>query len=176
MCTSCKLSSTDDTTVPGCPNATAFESVLQGVISAPGTTAGVGIVDFQVPAGGFSGSLVLKPVGSYGFGSPYPPTMVDVEVLEEANTDGNFGVATYQPAKAGATTISANLAQVAWFTTKNQAITPASQIGYSALQLNASASAATQVDPSYLRVYYVSKYLPWDIWNDKVFARPLTEC
>lgn len=139
----------------GCPNATASEAVLQGVISAPGTTAGLGIVDFQVPAGGFSGSLVLKPAGSVGFGSPYPPRMINVEVLEEANADGNFGVATYQPAQAGSTNTEI-IAQVAWFTDKNQAIVPASQIQYSALQTNASSSAATKVTPSFLRVYYVS--------------------
>ncbi|KAJ4423890.1 hypothetical protein N0V82_001474 [Gnomoniopsis sp. IMI 355080] len=138
-----------------CSNAAASEAVLQGVISAPGTTAGVGIVDFQVPAGGFSGSLVLKPVGSYGFGSPTPPRMIDVEVLEEANADGNFGVATYQPAKAGSNNTEI-IAQVAWFTDKNQAIVPASQIEYSALQVNASSSAATKVSPSFLRVYYCS--------------------
>lgn len=113
------------------------------------------MVDFQVPAGGFTGSLVLKPAGSLGFGSPYPPAMVDVEVFEEANADGNFGVATYQPAKAGATS-TVPIAQVNWFTTKDQAITPTSQIGYSALQLNTSSSAATKVNPSFMRVYYVS--------------------
>lgn len=100
---------------------------------------------------------MLKPAGSVGFGSPYPPAMVVVEVSEVADADGNFGVATYQPAKAGGTSYP-NIAQVAWFTDKNQAITPTSQIAYSALQLNSSSSAATQVDPSFLRVYYVSDH------------------
>ncbi|KAJ4393367.1 hypothetical protein N0V93_002575 [Gnomoniopsis smithogilvyi] len=138
-----------------CSNASAYEAVLQGVISAPGTTAGVGIVDFQVPAHGFSGSLVLKPVGSYGFGSPYPPRMINVDVLEEADADGNFGVATYEPPKVGSTNTEI-IAQVAWFTDKNQAIVPASEIEYNALQLNTSSSAATKVNPSFLRVYYCS--------------------
>lgn len=149
------LNAPADITCPGCSNASAYESVLQGVISAPGTTAGVGIVDFQVPAGGFSGSLVLKPAGSVGFGSPYPPAMINVDVLETADADGNFGIATYQPAKAGATA-SEVIAQVNWFTSKTQSIVPTSRIGYDALQLNATATAATKVNPSFMRVYYVS--------------------
>lgn len=82
--------------------------------------------------------------------------MINVDVSETADADGNFGVATFQPAQAGATTTEI-IAQVNWFTDKYQSIVPASRIGYDALQVNATASIATKANPSFMRVYYVSE-------------------
>ncbi|CAN8098117.1 unnamed protein product [Discula destructiva] len=140
-----------------CSDPSAYEVVLQGVIAAKGVTAGAGIVDFKVPEGSYTGGfdLVLKSSGSLGFGSPVPPAMVNVQVLEAADASGNVGVATYKPPQAGATTTE-NIAQVAWFTSATQSYVPASHIGYTTLQQNATASAGTTVSPSFLRVFYCS--------------------
>lgn len=100
-------------------------------------------------AGVFTGDLVIKPKVSIGFGSPSLPTMIELQVLEEAT--GNFGVATYQPPHSGTTTIEI-IEKVAWLTSKTQSITPASEIGWAALQQSVSFSAATTVEPSFLRV------------------------
>lgn len=110
-----------------------------------------------MPAYGFNGSLVLKPVGSLGFGSNLPPAKVDVVVLEEADADGNFGIATYTPAVNATEGINREkIANVAWFTDKNNSINPTSQITTAALERGVELSAATKTNPSFLRVYYVS--------------------
>lgn len=140
----------------GCPDASLYDIALQGRTAVTGTAAGSGIVDFKLPVAPFEASLVLKPAGSLGFGSPYPPRMVDVALLETADADGNFGTATFQPEKAGATSVDAVVAQVAWFTSPDQAFMPASELDFSALQKNETATIGTTVDPSFLRVYYVS--------------------
>jgi hypothetical protein len=140
----------------GCPDASQYDITLQGRIAVTGTTVGSGIVDFKLPVAPFDASLVLKPAGSTGFGSPYPPRMVDVGLLEAADADGNFGTATFQPEKAGATSVDAVIAQVAWFTSPYQAFMAASKLDFDTLQKNETATIGTTVDPSFLRVYYVS--------------------
>ncbi|KAJ0115947.1 hypothetical protein J7T55_004117 [Diaporthe amygdali] len=137
-----------------CPDASLFDITLQGRIAVTGTTSGTGIVDFKLPVAPFEASLVLKPAGSIGFGSPRPPKMVDIALLETADADGNWGTATFQPEKVGATSVDAAIAQVAWFTTPDQAFMPASELDYSTLQKNQTATIGTTVDPSFLRVYY----------------------
>ncbi|KAK7700458.1 hypothetical protein SLS64_010852 [Diaporthe eres] len=139
-----------------CPDASQYDITLQGRIAVTGTTVGSGIVDFKLPVAPFDASLVLKPAGSIGFGSPYPPRMVDVALLETADADGNVGTATFQPEKAGATSVDAVIAQVAWFTSPEQAFMSASEIDFDTLQKNETAAIGTAVDPSFLRVYYVS--------------------
>lgn len=109
-----------------------------------------------MPPYGFDGSLVLKPVGSIGFGSPYPPDKVDVKLLEEADAEGNWGIATYTPATAGTGGSSEKIANVLWFTDKNNAINPTSQITYAELERGVEISITTKTSPSFLRVYYVS--------------------
>lgn len=140
----------------GCPDASQYDITLQGRIAVTGTNVGTGIVDFKLPVAPFDASLVLKPAGSTGFGSPYPPRMVDVAVLGTADADGNFGTAIFQPEKAGATSVDAVIAQVAWFTSPYQAFMAASDLDYDTLQKNETATIGTTVDPSFLRVYYVS--------------------
>ncbi|KAI3392233.1 hypothetical protein diail_5953 [Diaporthe ilicicola] len=139
-----------------CPDASLFDITLQGRTSVTGTTTGNGIVDFKLPVAPFEASLVLKPAGSIGFGSPYPPNMVDIALLETAHADGNLGTATLQPEKAGATSVDATIAQVAWFTSPYQAFMPASELDFATLQKNETAKIGTTVDPSFLRVYYCS--------------------
>lgn len=78
-------------------------------------------------------------------------------LLEAADADGNFGTATFQPEKVGATSVDAVIAQVAWFTSPYQAFMPASELDFSTLQKNETATIGTTVDPSFLRVYYVSR-------------------
>lgn len=77
-------------------------------------------------------------------------------LLETADADGNFGTATFQPEKAGATSVDAAIAQVAWFTSPYQAFMAASELDFETLQKNQTATIGTTVDPSFLRVYYVS--------------------
>lgn len=149
----------DQPILTGCPDASLFDITLQGRIAVTGTTSGTGIVDFKLPVAPFEASLVLKPAGSIGFGSPRPPKMVDIALLETADADGNWGTATFQPEKVGATSVDAAIAQVAWFTTPDQAFMPASELDYSTLQKNQTATIGTTVDPSFLRVYYVSAAL-----------------
>ncbi|KKY35341.1 hypothetical protein UCDDA912_g04669 [Diaporthe ampelina] len=139
-----------------CPEASQYDITLQGRTAVTGTTAGSGIVDFKLPVAPFEASLVLKPAGSIGFGSPFPPRMVDVAVLGTADADGNFGTATFQPEKVGATSVDAVVAQVAWFTSPDQAFMPASELDFATLQKNETATIRTTVDPSFLRVYYCS--------------------
>lgn len=146
----------DQLNLTGCPDASLYDITLQGRIAVTGTTVGSGIVDFKLPVAPFDASLVLKPAGSTGFGSPYPPRMVDVALLETADADGNFGTATFQPEKAGATSVDAVIAQVAWFTSPYQAFMAASELDFATLQKNETATIGTVVDPSFLRVYYVS--------------------
>ena len=80
-------------------------------------------------------------------------------LLEAADADGNFGTATFQPEKVGATSVDAVIAQVAWFTSPYQAFMPASELEFDTLQKNETATIGTKVDPSFLRVYYVSEPL-----------------
>lgn len=80
-------------------------------------------------------------------------------VLGTADADGNFGTATFQPEKVGATSVDAVVAQVAWFTSPDQAFMPASELDFATLQKNETATIGTTVDPSFLRVYYVSAAL-----------------
>lgn len=109
-----------------------------------------------MPPYGFDGSLVLKPAGSIGFGSPYPPDKVDVKLLEEADADGNWGFATYTPAAPGQGGSSEKIANVLWFTDKNNSINPTSEITYAELERRVELSISTKKTPSFLRVYYVS--------------------
>lgn len=144
----------------GCANADASEVVLQGHVAATGVTAGTGIVDFDVPGThvepAFNGTLVLKPKGTVGYGSPYPPDRVEVTVLPSASGDGDYGIAAYVPAKAGTGGSSEKIANIAWFHDKNNAINPASQITADSIARNVEIKAYTNKNPSYLRVYYVS--------------------
>lgn len=140
----------------GCPDASQYDITLQGRTAVTGTKVGSGIVDFKLPVAPFEASLVLKPAGSTGFGSPYPPRMVDVALFETADADGDFGKATFQPERPGATSVDAVIAQVAWFTSPYQAFMSASEIDFATLQKNETATIGTTVDPSFLRVYYVS--------------------
>lgn len=139
-----------------CPDSSQYDITLQGRTAVTGTNVGSGIVDFKLPVAPFEASLVLKPAGSIGFGSPYPPRMVDVALLETADADGNFGTATFQPEKPGATSVDAVIAQVAWFTSPYQAFMAASKLDFATLQKNETATIGTTVDPSFLRVYYCS--------------------
>lgn len=152
----CRGLPANELNLTGCPDASLYDITLQGRTAVTGTTVGSGIVDFKLPVAPFEASLVLKPAGSIGFGSPYPPRMVDVALLETADADGNVGTATFQPEKAGATSVDAVIAQVAWFTSPEQAFMSASEIDFETLQKNQTATIGTAVDPSFLRVYYVS--------------------
>ncbi|KAK1580678.1 uncharacterized protein LY79DRAFT_560639 [Colletotrichum navitas] len=44
------------------------------------------ITDFRIPVP-FEGTLVVKPAGAAGLGSPYPPQQVTVEILDHATGD-----------------------------------------------------------------------------------------
>lgn len=97
---------------------------------------------------------MFKAVGTVGFGSPYPPSRIELSV-RDTPVNGSYATATYTPS-AVAATIGNSLAQVAWFSQPNQAFSPASSIEYAALQGTEAVSIDAKVNPSYLRVYYVS--------------------
>lgn len=97
---------------------------------------------------------MIKPKGAVGFGATYPPSRIELNILDAQAANGTWATATYTPGISSAT--GNKLAQVAWFTQPDQAFSPASSIDYTALQGTEAVAIETTVSPSYLRVYYVS--------------------
>ncbi|KAI3535523.1 hypothetical protein CPAR01_13590 [Colletotrichum paranaense] len=102
-----------------CDAATPLEVVLDGAQSSSSPSAN--ITDFSI-ASPFSGSLVIKVAGAVGYGSPYPPQQVGVEVFAAA-TAGDPGVwanATVTPGVGQ----PASVAQIAWNTRSDVTVAP----------------------------------------------------
>ncbi|KAK2047965.1 hypothetical protein LZ31DRAFT_606750 [Colletotrichum somersetense] len=92
-----------------CGGSAPLEVVLDGVSPAPSIAPNV--TDFRITAP-FAGSLVIKPDGAAGFGSPYPPQQVDIEVFNQPA--GNPAVWSNATVKAG--TQWAPIAKIGWNT------------------------------------------------------------
>ncbi|KAJ3955931.1 hypothetical protein N0V92_007521 [Colletotrichum tropicale] len=131
-----------------CNSSTPLEPVLDGAKSAYSTTDK--IVDFNIDSP-FQGNLVIKVAGAAGYGSPYPPQQVAVEVFSEA-TGGDPGVwanATVIPGMGQPALISG----IYWNTRSDITLTPAS---------NETVSVETIFDGGSLVVFYVSHALYLD--------------
>ncbi|CAN8101269.1 unnamed protein product [Discula destructiva] len=127
-------------------DTTGLEAALDG---ATATVAGVGIYDFVDITVPFSGSLVIKPAGSIGYGSPYPVDKVDIDIFASADANGAFANATFVPAMEVLPT-----ALVAWYTIPGLNAFSTAKIEVDALAGDVPVSVATTVDESRLRVYY----------------------
>ncbi|KAF5499516.1 Heterokaryon incompatibility protein 6, OR allele [Colletotrichum fructicola] len=123
-----------------CNSSTPLEPVLDGAKSTYSTTDK--IVDFNIDSP-FQGNLVIKVAGAAGYGSPYPPQQVAVEVFAEA-TGGDPGVwanATVIPGMGQPALISG----IYWNTRSDITLTPAS---------NETVSVETIFDGGSLVVFY----------------------
>ncbi|KAI8207827.1 hypothetical protein K4K52_001945 [Colletotrichum sp. SAR 10_76] len=123
-----------------CNSSTPLEPVLDGAKSTYSTTDQ--IVDFNIDSP-FQGNLVIKVAGAAGYGSPYPPQQVAVEVFSEA-TGGDPGVwanATVIPGMGQPALISG----IYWNTRSDITLTPAS---------NETVSVETIFDGGSLVVFY----------------------
>ncbi|KAK2033144.1 hypothetical protein LX32DRAFT_635572 [Colletotrichum zoysiae] len=100
-----------------CNGSTPLEAVLGGASDEsslpllPASSVTPNVTDFRIAAP-FAGSLVIKPHGAAGFGSPYPPQQVDIEVFNQPA--GNPAVWSNATVKAG--TQWAPIAKIGWNT------------------------------------------------------------
>ncbi|KKY39780.1 hypothetical protein UCDDA912_g00205 [Diaporthe ampelina] len=123
-----------------CDSTTELEVVLDGATNQSSPAAN--IIDFDIPSP-FEGSLVIKVAGSVGYGSPYPPQQVGVEIFAEA-TGGDPGVWANATVTPG-TGQPAAIAQISWNTRDDITLTPAE---------NEEVSLETIFDGGSLVVYY----------------------
>lgn len=135
-------STTFSNTIIGCDNATPLEVVLDGATNKSSPAAN--ITDFDIPSP-FDGTLVIKVAGAVGYGSPYPPQQVGIEIFAEATggDPGVWGNATVKPGTGHA----ASIAQISWNTRSDVTLTPGE---------DETASLETIFDGGSLVVYYVS--------------------
>ncbi|KAK2059979.1 hypothetical protein LY76DRAFT_428923 [Colletotrichum caudatum] len=92
-----------------CGGSTPLEAMLVGVPDKSSPSRNV--TDFRVTAP-FAGSLVIKPEGAVGLGSPYPPQQVDIEVFNQPAGDP----AVWSNATVKAGTQWAPIANIGWNT------------------------------------------------------------
>ncbi|KAL1877952.1 hypothetical protein Daus18300_002306 [Diaporthe australafricana] len=123
-----------------CDSTTPLEVVLDGVTGQSSPAAN--ITDFDI-ASPFDGSLVIKVAGAVGYGSPYPPQQVGVEIFAEATggDPGAWGNATVTPG----TGQPVSIAQISWNTRNDITLEPAE---------NEEVSLETIFDGGSLVVYY----------------------
>lgn len=128
--------------ISGCDSTTPLELVLDGATNQSSPAAN--ITDFDIPSP-FDGSLVIKVAGAVGFGSPYPPQQVGVQIFAEATggDPGVWGNATITPGIGQPVSI----AQISWNTRDDITLEPAE---------NEKVSLETIFDGGSLVVYYVS--------------------
>ncbi|GJC87922.1 hypothetical protein ColLi_10760 [Colletotrichum liriopes] len=123
-----------------CDSATPLEVVLDGADSQSSPAAN--ITDFKISSP-FDGSLVIKIAGAVGYGSPYPPQQVGVEVFADA-TGGDPGVWANATVKPGIGQ-PAPIAEISWNTRNDITLTPVE---------NEEVSLTTIFEGGSLVVYY----------------------
>ncbi|KAK2598766.1 hypothetical protein N8I77_012154 [Diaporthe amygdali] len=123
-----------------CDSTTALEVVLEGATGQSSPSAN--ITDFDI-ASPFDGRLIIKVAGAVGYGSPYPPQQVGVEIFAEATggDPGVWGNATVTPG----TGQPVSVAQISWNTRNDITVEPAE---------NEEVSLETIFDGGSLVVYY----------------------
>ncbi|KAG8157444.1 hypothetical protein KVR01_012828 [Diaporthe batatas] len=102
-----------------CDSATPLEVVLDGATNQLSPAAN--ITDFKIPIP-FDGTLVIKAAGAVGYGSPYPPQQIQIEIFSEGKPGDPpiWGNATVKPG----TGQPASIVQIGWNTGGNLTIAP----------------------------------------------------
>ncbi|KAF9869757.1 hypothetical protein CkaCkLH20_12800 [Colletotrichum karsti] len=103
-----------------CDGSTPLEAVLEGAAGQSSPSAN--ITDFKISSP-FDGRLIIKVAGAAGYGSPYPPQQVGVEVFAAATAGdpGAWANATVTPG----TGQPASVAQILWNTRNDVTVAPA---------------------------------------------------